>query len=219
MKTVITGTLSIITILFSMTASAETEATGSGSGFGVGVHAGTLGYGFNATYGLADSLNIRGQYNTIGLDADENDAGIDYNYDLDWNSYGLLLDWHPFSGGFRISAGYYINNNEITGTADGVVDVNGTNYTSSLRSDITFDSSAPYVGIGWGNAAEKGDRLSFMFEIGALLQGEPQVTLTETSAVPVIPQSDLDAEAAEAQADISEFDVYPVIALGLAYQF
>lgn len=211
MKNILISTIAILSITTSISTNAE--------GIGVGVHVGTLGYGINATYGITDTLNVRGQYNTIGLDADENDAGIDYKYDLDWNSYGVLVDWHPFSGGFRLSAGYFINNNEITGVADGSVDVQGTNYTASLHSAITFDGSAPYFGIGWGNAAQKDERFSFMFELGALLQGSPKVRLTQTSGTVTILQTELDAEAAEVEADISEFDVYPVIAIGLGYQF
>lgn len=214
MKNILLGTIAIFTIIFSFTGKAE--------GLGLGLHAGTLGFGIDATYGISEVLNIRGQYNTIGLDADETDAGIDYNYDLDWNTYGILVDWHPFSGGFRLSAGYFINNNEVRGTASGTnLDVGGNTYAGpvGLKSAVTFDSSAPYVGIGWGNAAEKNNRLSFMFEIGALLQGSPKVSLVETSATLVVLQADLNAEAAELEADISEFDVYPVVTLGLAYQF
>ena len=216
MKNIAISTITLFTLIYSTTGNAE------GSGIGVGVHAGTLGYGINATYGVAEALNIRGQFNTIGLDADETDGGINYNYDLDWNSYGLLVDWHPFGGGFRFSAGYYINNNEITGTANGTnFTVGNTTYagTVGLKSTIAFDSSAPYFGLGWGNAAEKGDTLSFMFEIGALLQGSPKVSLVETTATGLVTQADLDVEAAQAEADISEFDVYPVVAFGLAYQF
>ena len=214
MKNILLSAMAIFTIIFSTTGQAE--------GIGVGLHAGTLGYGLDATYGISESLNIRGQYNTIGLDGDDTDGGITYNYELDWNTYGILVDWHPFSGGFRLSAGYFINNNELRGRASETdPTVGNTTYLGvvSLKSAITFDSSAPYVGIGWGNAAEKNDRLSFMFEVGALLQGSPKVSLVETSAIKVVSQADLDAEAAQLESDISEFDVYPVVTLGLAYQF
>ncbi|MGB5398255.1 MAG: hypothetical protein WBN96_14005 [Gammaproteobacteria bacterium] len=214
MKNIILGTAAIFTIIFSMTGKAE--------GIGMGVHAGTLGYGIDLTYGITESINIRGQYNTIGLDDDDTDGGLTYNYDLDWNTYGILVDWHPFSGGFRVSAGYFINNNELTGIASGTdVEVGNNTYAGpvGLKSAITFDSSAPYLGVGWGNAAEHNSKLSFMFEIGALLQGSPKISLVETSAAPTVSQADLNAEAAQVEADISEFDVYPVVTLGLAYQF
>lgn len=214
MKNILLSAMAIFTIIFSTTGRAE--------GIGVGLHAGTLGYGLDVTYGISESLNIRGQYNTIGLDGDDTDGGITYDYELDWNTYGILVDWHPFSGGFRLSAGYFINNNELTGRASETnPTVGNTAYNGvvSLKSAVTFDSSAPYVGMGWGNAAEKNDRLSFMFEIGALLQGSPKVSLVETSPGSLVSQADLDAEAAELESDISEFDVYPVVTLGLAYQF
>ena len=216
MKQVLLSTLAISTLIFSMTSKAE------GTGIGIGLHAGTLGFGIDATYGVTDSINIRGQYNTIGLDEDDTDGGLDYNYDLDWNTYGILVDWHPFSGGFRLSAGYFINNNELRGTASGTnVEVGNTTYpgTVGLKSAVTFDSSAPYFGVGWGNAAEHNSQLSFMFELGALLQGSPKVSLVETSATPTVSQADLDVEAAQLEADISEFDVYPVVTFGIAYQF
>ncbi len=216
MKKILLSAITIFTISFSMSGKAEEI------GIGLGLHAGTLGYGIDATYGISDKLNIRGQFNTIGLDDDDVDGGINYNYDLDWNTIGILVDWHPFTGGFRLSAGYFINNNEITGTGSGTdIDVGNTTYsgTVSLKSTISFRSSAPYFGVGWGNAVEKDNRLSFMVEFGALLQGSPDVSLVETSPTPVVSQADLNAELAELQDDISEFDVYPVIAVGLAYQF
>lgn len=214
MKNILLSAITLFTIIFSMSGRAE--------GIALGLHAGTLGYGIDATYGISETFNIRGQYNTIDLDEDDTDGGINYNYDLDWNTFGVLVDWHPFSGGFRLSAGYYINNNELTGIGSGTnVEVGNTTYpgTVSLKSAVTFDSSAPYVGIGWGNAAEKNSRLSFMFEVGALFQGSPKVSLVETSATPVVSQADLDVEAAQLEDDISEFDVYPVVTVGLAYQF
>jgi hypothetical protein len=216
MRNILLSTTAILSIVFSTTGQAE------GSGIGIGVHAGTLGYGIDATYGITESINIRGQYNTIGLDDDDTDGGLNYNYDLDWNTYGILVDWHPFSGGFRVSAGYFINNNELTGNASGTdVEVGNTTYagTVGLKSAVTFDSSAPYLGVGWGNAAEHNSQLSFMFEVGALLQGSPKVSLVETSATPTVSQADLDVEAAQLQSDIEEFDVYPVVTLGIAYQF
>ena len=51
-----------------------------------------------------------------------------------------------------------------------------------------------------------------------LLQGEPDVDLESDYADPTF-QANLAQEEASAEDDISDFDVYPVIALGLSYRF
>jgi hypothetical protein len=63
--------------------------------------------------------------------------------------------------------------------------------------------------------------LSFTFDLGVLLQGEPNVDLEATGPISTDPtfQSNLAQEEAAAEDDVKDFDVYPVIALGMSYRF
>lgn len=196
--------------------------TAAADGFGLGVKAGTLGLGVEGTFGLSPRVNLRAGLNNYSLSTNEDASGIHYNADLDLQSGALLLDWHPFAGTFRLSAGLIYNKNAVhlTATPTSNQDIGGTTYTpaqiGTLSGDVTFKKSAPYAGIGWGNAARHG-HFGFSFEVGALFQGSPKVSLSASSGA--VAQIDLQSEAQQAEADLSDFKTYPVVALGLSFRF
>jgi hypothetical protein len=139
----------------------------------------------------------------------------------------LLLDWHAFDNGFRFTAGALANNNEITAESKisgATVEVGDSVFTSDqvgrLEGDISFDSLAPYLGIGWGRAVADG--LSVSFDLGVVFQGEPEVNLQSVggsfSDNPLL-IAEVEREEQELQDDADEFDLYPVISLGLSYRF
>ena len=80
------------------------EQFGNGAAH-VGLHGGTLGLGVNAGYDFSNDLAIRGLVNYFNLDFEKEKAGNKYDGELDLRSVGLVLDWHPFWGAFRVSAG------------------------------------------------------------------------------------------------------------------
>ena len=198
------------------------------AGIGVGVKAGTLGFGLEITKGVTSTINGRLGINSYKFDASGSESDIDYDSDLKMDSVAALVDWHPFSGGFRTTAGVLFNNNKLDMTAKltGSTDIGGTNYTpgqiGTLAGAVSFNDVAPYIGIGWGNAVEQGQRLTFAFELGVLMQGKPKVDLTSTGGTLSSNSTFLDNLATEEQQledDLKDFDMYPVISLGLAYQF
>lgn len=192
-------------------------------GFGLGVKAGTLGAGVEGTVSLADGLNVRIGANNFTYDYDDTVDDIDYDAELELSSYGVLLDWHPFTGAFRLTVGMLANGNELalSATPTGLVTIGNTTYPAALAGTlngaIDFKKSAPYVGLGFGNAAGKHKGLGASFEIGALFQGSPDVTLSTTSSL--ILESDLRAEEQNIEDDLKNFKIYPVLAFGLSYQF
>jgi len=200
-------------------------ASGNAAAFdiGLGIKGGLLGYGPEVTAGLSEHFNVRLGQNTYSYKTEVEETDITYDGELDWKSTALLLDWHPFAGTFRLTAGLVSNRNAIrlTATPTSNQTIGGTTYTpaqiGTLSGDVTFDKRVPYFGLGWGNAVGKGFPLGVNFEIGVLKQGSPKVNLSSSNTA--VSQSDLDAEAREAEEDMSEYDTYPVIALGLSYRF
>ncbi len=157
---------------------------------GVLLKAGTLGAGLDVSVGMSESLGLRLQANALSYDKDITESDVDYNADFDLKSAGLLLDWHPFSGVFRVSAGAYWNGNEATAVGrptGGTYEINGVTYPSaavgSLNGQIDFESVAPYFGIGFGSAPKAGRGMTFSFDLGVLYQGEPNVGLTAVCGV------------------------------------
>ena len=195
-------------------------------GFDVGVKAGTLGVGAEINYPINSNMTISVGLNTFSKSETDDIDGIEYDVDLDLQTFSVLFNYHPFSGTFRITAGAMLNNNELSLAAkpNATYDINGTIYTSAevgdLEAGVDFEKIAPYIGIGLGSGASSG--LSFTLDVGVLLQGEPNVDLESTGGTlsndPTF-QAELAQEEASAEDDIKDFDVYPVIAVGMSYRF
>lgn len=197
-------------------------------GFNLSARASTLGVGVEAGYAFNDFVNLRVAVNNYSDEYDTTEDGIDYRFDLDLDSTALLLDFHPFAGVFRITAGVLDNGNELNGAAQpaGTYDIGGTTYTGAevgtLQSRFALGESNPlYLGLGWSKPL--GDSGWGMgFDVGVVMMGESDVSLSATGPISSDPtfQSDLAAEEQELEGDINDsFENYPVIALGFTYQF
>lgn len=195
--------------------------------FAVALKAGTLGLGPELTAGITDQINARIGLNVFSYDYSSTESDIEYDFDLNLFSVAALVDWHPGAGGFRLSAGILINGNDLDAeaTAKGTYTIGNNVYTGAqigtLKGNIDFNSIAPYIGIGYGNAVGKDKRWSFVFDLGAAFQGSPDVTLTADGPISTDAafQADLEKERKDMEDDIDQFKIYPVIAIGVSYKF
>ncbi|MCK5770733.1 hypothetical protein [Algiphilus sp.] len=217
---------------------------------GAGVRASTLGLGAELSIGLLDRLVLRIPVSTFTYSDDVEEDGINYDGDLDLLTVGLFADVHVFGGAFHITGGLASNGNELNlraseATGNESFEVGSNTYVSDpddpfeLRAGIDFESVAPYIGIGWGNAvhAER-NSVYFKLELGVLYQGSPQATASATGSVrdadtPLAPSFDvnsadpraqafrqqLEAERATLEDDIDEYDLYPVLGVSVGYRF
>ena len=202
-------------------------SSNSYAGAAVGVGGSTLGYQVALSQSVSENVNLKLTYNTASQSFDGETDGVNYDYNFEFESTSLLIDWHVFGGGFRLTTGALINDNEIFAQSDisGLtLEVGDTVFTSAevgrLEGDISFDSYAPYLGLGWGRSISDG--FSFSFDLGVVFQGEPTVnlqtvggTLSDNSLL----LEEVEREEQELQDDANDFDVYPVISLGLFYNF
>lgn len=195
---------------------------------GATVKAGTLGLGLELTTDLTENLNLRAGFNNYTYSYSSVESDIDYNLDLDLRSISLLADWHVFSGNFRISAGMMSNSNELFGTGrptGGTYEIGNETYTAeqvgTLSMGMDFNSTAPYVGIGFGNAVGTNGRWRISTDVGVLFQGSPRARLSADGSFSDEPefQAELRREEASLQEDIDSFEYYPVISIGLSYRF
>jgi hypothetical protein len=76
---------------------------------------GTLGLGVELDFRLNESWNIRLQANSYNFSDTLEEDDIEYTGEVDLLSYGALIDWRPFSGTFRLTAGVFSNSNELRG--------------------------------------------------------------------------------------------------------
>jgi hypothetical protein len=195
------------------------------AGLAADLHAGTLGYGLGATLQVFDGLNARLGFNTARFSDDLTESDIDYDVDLEWDTFYALADWHVFYRSFRVTAGLMRNGNQLEGVASssGELEIGGVRYTSEqvgeLKASVEFDEVAPYFGVGWGNAFNRGSRVRFNLDLGVLLQDSAKASLTQVGGAETVDRGDLDREERELEDDLDEFELYPVISLGVGYRF
>lgn len=198
--------------------------------FALGVGVGTTGPSLSATYQINNYLNVRGIYANYDFDEQEVESGINYNIDIELDTFSLLLDYHPFtSSGFRLSVGAVKNGTEFRASSTqttGTFRVGGTDFNAAdvgtLNASVSYDDIAPYLGIGWGNAVMNNKNLTFSLDLGVIGMDQPDVRLSSTGTNPAI-QANLDAELIneerELESSLDDFDLFPVINLSLNYQF
>ncbi|HEX6928624.1 MAG TPA: hypothetical protein VF267_05210 [Gammaproteobacteria bacterium] len=204
-------------------------ALASADGFNLSARASTLGLGYEVGYAFNDYINLRVAANGYDYEYDTTEDDISYDFDLNLESTALLLDIHPFAGSFRITAGMLDNKNELSGQAvpAGSYEINGVNYdgddVGTLFSNVKLGESNPlYVGLGFSKAlADSG--WGFGFDLGMVMLGDSDVELSATGNIVNIDpdfSANLEAEETEVESEInSDFEAYPVIALGFTFQF
>jgi len=205
----------------------------------LGAHAGTLGFGVEATQSLHRKLNSRIGFNTLSTSLEDSYDGVDYNANIDFKTLTALLDWHPFAGTFRLSGGLVLNNSAITIRNKQITQTftfGNSNYTSSdlaLEGDISFQPFAPYVGLGWSSAPAKKSGFGFSAEIGIMYSGSPDIQLSasgtatdqnnpnSTFNVAADPgfQENLAREEKNLQDDYKKYKYFPVLSMGVTYAF
>ncbi len=208
----------VISMLISLCS--NVSATPVGLSLGVG----TLGPGVSLSYDVNEKFNGRLGINKYNYEFGVVVNDVNYENEFDLNTMSALIDWHPWSGGFRLSGGLVSNSNHITSTAsksNTTIEFNEVTFNledaGNVNADVQFDPTVLYLGMGWGNAA-KGGGLSFFSDLGIILQGEPKVDITVEKAESVgLTQEDIDVATKDYIDDISQYKYYPVLTFGFAY--
>ena len=199
---------------------------GARADIGINPRVGTLGYGIELSAGLSEKLSLSLGTNGYSYKTQKKSGDVDYDFNLKLRSADLLASYHPFTGAFRLRAGVLFNGNEflMTGrpSAGQTYDINGTTYTSAqvgtLTGKLSFNKSAPYFGIGWGNRPN--GSWGFTGDIGAVYQGKPKLSLEATGAAATAGlSSNLEAERQRTEQDLQSFKWYPVLSFGLYFRF
>ncbi|HEV8578367.1 MAG TPA: hypothetical protein VGX68_04735 [Thermoanaerobaculia bacterium] len=199
--------------------------------------AGTLGAGAEVTVGLSRQLNARLGVNGYSYSDRREASGIEYDGEAKLRTGTALLDWHPGGGGFRLTGGAVYNDTTIEGTsippASGIYNIGGVpvpvSFVRTLNAKADFDPVVPYAGLGWGNAVAPDKKLGFFIDLGVIFQGKADVTLTPNipadSPINTTPGARealdilLRREEQDLEEDAADYDLYPVLSIGLSYKF
>lgn len=192
-----------------------------------GLTAGTLGYGPQVGMVIVpDKFDARLNLGYLRYNYNTTSDSVAYTGNLKLQNLGLLGDWHPFGGAFRLTGGVFYNDNQfsLTGqSSGGTYTFNGVTYSSAQAGTVTanvdFNKVAPYVGFGWGSGGD-GAGLHFTSDFGVMYQGRPNATITATGAAanPAL-ASDVKAAQSQLQSDLNNFQWYPVVQIGVVYRF
>ncbi|MDD4911244.1 MAG: hypothetical protein PHP57_03030 [Sideroxydans sp.] len=219
--------------MLALVAAALFPMMANASNFAVYGSAGTNGLGLGAGTAINDNFGARLGFNTFKVSTTQQDANGNYGIDLKLMTVSGLADYYPWAGKFRTTLGAVYNGNKAAITAQpvggGSYVFNGQTYSSadvgSFSGEMTFNSVAPYLGIGWGNPAAQDKQWGMTMDIGVLFQGSPKISNAVTcgAGVPALTcaqmQSDVAAGAAKLEADTKDFKYLPVVNLGISYRF
>jgi len=208
------------------------------AGVGMGLRVGTLGYGGDLDIGIVEKLNVRIGYTTYSYSNTIEDTDVTYDGDLKLSNAALILDWHPMAGAFRLSIGAVGPGltADVQGkpTAGGTYEIGDGTYTAAqigrLNGELKFgNSTAPYIGLGWGSAVDKDHRVTFHFDLGAAYIGKSEVNLSVTCGATLNAtqcatlqsqlRSDLAMEQQELEEGVGAVEWWPVIQFGLGVRF
>ncbi|CAN8141059.1 hypothetical protein J3998_10805 [Thiomicrorhabdus sp. 6S2-11] len=211
----------------------------------------SIGVGFGAVEGLMfessvrvnKKLNLRFQH-AQGLKYKKYDRyeEFDYRYYTDGSMTSFIFDFHPLENGFFLSAGYVRNNFKVKGDSmipEGTTRNLGTlnligipliSANATATNDLTLDAKVrwkefgPRIATGW--LFEFNDHFSLRMEVGALIFGDPELSIVTNGEVDGTDVNQIDAvnEERDEQQDnfdgeADKYDLLPIFNFGMNYRF
>lgn len=191
---------------------------------GIAARASTLGLGVELSYRLNRNLGGRlsGNYFQFSKDADV--QNIAYHVTPRLESGTAIVDLYPLGGGFHLSGGLLLNENQgrLVARLTSNIQIGDQTYTpqqvGSLIGTISFRKTAPYLGLGFAGRG----RVSFLFDLGVGFTGTPRAGLVGQTNLTGQAKTEFDAnvvkERDEVQAKINDQSLlkyHPVLSFGL----
>ena len=213
----------------------------------IGAKLGILGSGVDLSYGINNKINVRFNYNHVNFgveDADSKTTDEDLKLTgghLKLDTIGALVDYFPNKSKFRVSAGLYKNNNELSlkfldSKAHDNIKIGDENYSFSKDAKTSILSNyknlAPYLGIGWGNKLSAKSHWSFNLDAGVLYQGSTTTKMSLTGsgtdldtgktinlATDTTIQKEVKKDEAASNKELDSFKFLPNLSAGVSYRF
>jgi len=183
----------------------------------IGVGAGTMGLVVEPALKTSHRTAVRVPIGFGSANTSTTVDGIDYDVSGSVGGVGLLADYYPSAGSFRVSGGLFKSNLKADGRATGNVEVGANTYVGV---DVTTTAQpknalAPvlalgfdgHVGSGWGISGDLGVMYVGGFEASA------------SDATGIVSQADLDAEMTAVNDELSDVSILPFIKLGATYRW
>lgn len=196
---------------------------------------GTLGVGLEAGYVINPRFRVRLRGNWIAYEFNRERCGIDFKARAQNRSASLLLDYHPWEGAFRWTAGALVSdmNAQVSGSTHGDSFTLGDNTFQGegnicVRGKYTWNKVQPYIGFGWSTEGMGESLWYWTVDVGVAILGNGKLTtsssgkITDGNGHPVdsgqIHES-IRQEAHEVLKMCDRVHLYPVLQIGAGYRF
>jgi hypothetical protein len=183
---------------------------------------GSQGYVLGGGASFNDAFGVRGEGNYLNYTKNYSSDSVNYDGKLSYRNAGLFVDWHPFRGSFRLTAGALVGDDKVTGSAtssQGSYTINGTSYSAagqSLSATVKFPTVRPYLGVGFGHTQQRG--FGFYSDLG-VAYGKPSVDVNASPALQQQAANDIAAEKSDLESKANRLRYMPVLDVGVRYAF
>ena len=224
--------LAAVTLFTALSAQAQLAGPSQDVYLGVGaLSIATIGYArpLNSSFGLRAEY---GGWATISRD--DTSSGTTATGTIKANRGGLFADWFPFQNGLRLVGG--VTRNEIRvdlstkGGSDDTftvgekkVSLNGETFSAA----VTFPSTTPYFGLGYGHHQSKDRGIGFYADVGVMVgRFDSKITtsvlnkpFTSNGTTVTITQADIDTKTQSMRDSLSSVNFLPSVSMGLVYRY
>lgn len=192
-----------------------------------GVGVGTTGLHVEGQFQVSERLVLRGAYETLNYERDQDIDDINYSGEIDSSVFGAFVQYHPAASAWFVTGGALLGGRELGLDAEPTtsVTVGDTIFTPDqvgrLEGEADLGGFAPVLGAGWDNTFQ-GTGFGFRVMAGVAFGQEPDVSLTSVggslSSDPVL-QAELQEEEARLREDSEALRYYPILQVALTYRF
>lgn len=190
------------------------------SSLSYGVRASTIGDGVTLEKPLLYNFSVRVTTGTLSVTSQSAYDRTGYTTTTRFNNVGVIGDFRPSGGRYRISAGLVFGNDRIDNVAreqspllrvgTGVYPTTGT---GQVLARVTFSHPSIYAGVGTGTGIVKG--LALDFDGGILLRNGVS---NATASGPLNANPAFVADLNRLQGELRTRIVIPVVSVGLVYR-
>ena len=190
------------------------------SSVSAGVHVSTIGHGITLEKPLLYDFSVRVTTGSLSVSQQSTYDTTSYTTTTRYSNVGVIADYRPYAGRYRISGGLVFGNDRIDNVARdaaGFVRIGNGLYpvagTGAVNARVRFDRPSLYAGVGTGTGLIRG--LALEFDAGALVRnGTASAVASGTLANDPAFRADL----ARLRGELRTHIVVPVLSVGLVYR-
>jgi len=190
---------------------------------------GSGGIGLGVTKNLYDRYTLRGEWSSYSVDRAITEGDVTYDGRLKLQAAALYVDYHPFEGSFRLTAGLSLAGPRASmeGRATGgTITLNGNVYDATgeyVKAKVEYPSVMPYLGLGWGYRPSGKPGMMWGVDLGVFFGRTTASVTFSPGLVQAATQAghpeDLALEEQKFKDAADGIPIYPLVKVGIGYSF